>query len=164
MEDNEVHPLVELMLKRMESHPEEFEGNLASEYSEDVYRWNTALNEIIEYGSEADKTALHAGLREVRLEAAHRWALDELLNGLNRRKEEEQKQPAANTSIIQAQMAKAQAHIAQSQAQAQMQNALGAYGQYANTLASVTNNSTLQLGDEKIDATLIKKIKGALGI
>jgi hypothetical protein len=97
MEDNELHPLVTLLLKRMDSHPEEFQVSRP--------RWDYAINAIKQNGSEADIDALDTKLRLVRLNAAHEWALDELLNGEERRKEQakerEQKVIRQAASLIQ---------------------------------------------------------------
>jgi hypothetical protein len=78
MEDDGLHPLVAFLIKRTESHPEEF-GDSSS-------RWTRAIMAVNNYGSEADKAALDAKLRVVRLNAAYEWALDELFNGEERRK------------------------------------------------------------------------------
>ena len=37
MEDKEFHPLVELLLARMKSHPEEFEGDLGIDLRDLLY-------------------------------------------------------------------------------------------------------------------------------
>jgi hypothetical protein len=86
MEDN-LHPLTELMLARMKSHPEEFEDEVRG------CRWDYALSSISTHGTEADALAIRAALRPIMMGAAHKWAMDELLNGDERRlkhKEEEE--------------------------------------------------------------------------
>ena len=88
----EVHPLVTLLLERMKSHPEEFEDHFCCEPEMPVAstrdRWGYAINEIRRHGSDADNEALVEGLRPLRLDKAHKWALDELLNGDARRAQE----------------------------------------------------------------------------
>lgn len=94
--NKEVHPLVTLLLERMKSHPEEFEDHFCGEPEMPVAstrdRWGYAINEIQRHGSDADNEALVEGLRPLRLDKAHQWALDELLNGEERRAEERRKQ------------------------------------------------------------------------
>jgi hypothetical protein len=155
MEDKELHPVVELLLKRMESHPEEFEGNMADPHSDVAYRWSTATNEIFEYGNDADKAAINAGLRNIRLNVAHRWALDELLNGPERRERERQQEITTK---------KAYAALAQQQPPPAIIN-YPTNNSYANTLTGAIGASpTLQIGDEKLDAGMLNQIKGMLGI
>jgi len=83
MEDK-LHPLTELMLARMKSHPEEFEDGILTYGA----RWDRAMHEIEKYGSDADRQAMHEGLRPIRLGEAHEWAMDELLNGEERRRKQ----------------------------------------------------------------------------
>lgn len=79
---SEIHPLVELLLARMKSNPEEFEIGMS--------RWGHAIGKVEDYGSEADRAALSEALRPIRLNEAHEWMMDELLNGDDRRKKEQQ--------------------------------------------------------------------------
>ena len=87
MEDK-LHPLTELMLARMKSHPEEFEDGILTYGA----RWDRAMHEIEKYGSDADKQAMHEGLRPIRLGEAHTWAMDELLNGEERRRKQREEE------------------------------------------------------------------------
>ena len=91
--DKEVHPLVELLLARMRSHPEEFKkGNRYD-------RWWAALDAIQRYGSDADSAAIDAALRPIMLDDAHSEALDELLNGEERHHQTEAAQRALDAQI-----------------------------------------------------------------
>lgn len=81
MED-EPHAVVKLLLARMESHPEEFKRNVDC-------RWYHTIGDINEYGNETDKAAINAKLRDIRLGEAHEDAMDELLNGPERRRQQE---------------------------------------------------------------------------
>lgn len=96
MEDKEIHPLVELMLARMKSHPEEFAHVMGS-------RWYSPITAITEYGSDGDKATLREGLRTVVLDAAHSEALDELLNGEERRRVEKERYEAESKYYAQTQ-------------------------------------------------------------
>jgi hypothetical protein len=81
---SEPHEVVTLLLKRMESHPEEFRVADAPFHD----RWYDHVNSINAYGNEADKAALATGLREIRLAETHERVMDELLNGDERRRKE----------------------------------------------------------------------------
>lgn len=76
----ELHGVVELLLARMESHPEEFERGTS--------RWNWMLEGVLTHCSEEERAALHAGLRPIRLQQLHEDVMDELLNGEDRRRKE----------------------------------------------------------------------------
>ena len=85
---SEPHEVVKLLLKRMKSHPEEFKGK-AGPYHD---RWYEYINGVHTYGSEADKAAMAAGLREIRLAGIHEQVMDELCNGEERRRKENEEQ------------------------------------------------------------------------
>jgi len=79
MEDK-LHPVVELLLARMKSHPGEFEQGET--------RWLYSLTDINEFGNDADKTAIHSALRDIRLAKTHEDVMDELCNGDERRRKQ----------------------------------------------------------------------------
>ena len=108
MEDK-VHPLVELVLARIESHPEEFKAFSGPEdMIRPANRWDDAIYTINNHGSKADKDALNTKLDAMRMEEAHARMLDELLNGEERRRkereayEEERKRYAIQAAQVQA--------------------------------------------------------------
>lgn len=80
----ELHPVVELLLARMKSHPEEF-ANGAS-------RWGWMINDVMDHGTGEECAALKAGLRPIRLQEVHEVVLDELCNGEERRRKEQEEQ------------------------------------------------------------------------
>lgn len=82
MADNEPHAVVRLLLARMESHPEEFRVGTGPE------RWVTHIDMVQDYGSEADKAALNAKLRDIVMGEVHEEVMDELLNGPKKRRKE----------------------------------------------------------------------------
>lgn len=88
--DTELHPVVQLLLKRMESHPEEFEDGITAR---DTYtsikpsRWYHAIEAVKDHGTKADKAALNAALGKIYMDEAHRWTMDELCNGEERRRQ-----------------------------------------------------------------------------
>ena len=108
---SEPHEVVKLLLARMESHPEEFRNGDVLLHD----RWYEYVNGIQAYGNEADKAAIAAGLREIRLSEIHEKVMDELLNGDDRRRKAEEEaeyernlimQKARNTTMTQQQMAR----------------------------------------------------------
>lgn len=85
MED-EPHEVVKLLLARMESHPEEFRLKDPSYHD----RWYNHMSAINTYGNEADKAALAAKVRDIRMGVIHEEVMEELLNGEDRRRKEEE--------------------------------------------------------------------------
>lgn len=83
---DEPHDAVKLLLARMESHPEEFR------FKEGAYhdRWYNHISAINSYGNEADKSAIAAKTRDIRMAEVHEQIMDELLNGEDRRRKEEE--------------------------------------------------------------------------
>ena len=84
---DEPHDAVKMLLARMESHPEEFR------FKEGAYhdRWYNHLSAIHAHGNEADKAALAAKIRDIRMAEVHEQVMDELCNGPeNRRRELEE--------------------------------------------------------------------------
>jgi len=131
MED-EPHEVVTLLLKRMESHPEEFRIGDGPFHD----RWYDHVNGIHAYGSEADKAAIAAGLRKIRLAEIHEKVMDELLNGDERRRkaeeEAEYERNLATQGMLSQRQAQQQALQAAQQKQAQQNayaNQLGQYNQ-----------------------------------
>jgi hypothetical protein len=84
---DEPHDAVKLLIARMESHPEEFR------FKEGAYhdRWYNHISAINSYGNDADKAAIAAKTRDIRMAEVHEQIMEELCNGPeNRRKEEEE--------------------------------------------------------------------------
>jgi hypothetical protein len=181
MADNEeLHPVVQLLLKRMESHPEEFSNNKG------YARWHYAVDMVQSYGSTQEKAALRSAMRTARLEAAHVWALDELCNGDERRKEAERQeeemrkqqqslytQQLAQRQLTQGQLAQAMslqkyAQLGSAAHGAALQNtSLGAAIPIANGGTGAATNTTanqIKLGNETLDESMLTKIKKSLGI
>jgi hypothetical protein len=141
MEDN-IHPVVRLLAARMKSHPEEFgyKGN---------GRWSKFLEDLNRLATPEEKLLLRAaGMDEL-----HELVMDELLNGEARRAEEKRRHEEEIKRIMQHQAV-----------QSQIQQIYGA-NQYANHLGSLsTGVSNLRLGDETLDAGMLKQIKRKLGL
>jgi hypothetical protein len=69
-EKPELHPVVDLFLRRAESHPEEIADG----------RWGWVLDRIHEHGSQADKDAIKPIYSKIMMDGAHRGMMQELLN------------------------------------------------------------------------------------
>jgi hypothetical protein len=113
----ELHPAVELLLARMESHPEEFAAK------EKVYATNSRIGkmtslygDILNRASEKEAVLLRAAMNKIQLDVLHNDLMDELLNGEDRRAEE-QKENGYEAELIRKQLA------------AQVNNPLQSYGQ-----------------------------------
>lgn len=74
MEDNPeeqpIHPAVELLLARMDSHPEEFEGD---------GKWGNRYQPFKSYWTTTEKRLVHAKLREIRMNVMHKQVMKELM-------------------------------------------------------------------------------------
>lgn len=112
MED-EPHDAVKLLIARMESHPEEF----CSDKERFSDRWERYISDIEAFGNEADKAALNAKLRDIWMVKIHEKVMDELLNGEDRRrKEEEEREYERQTMVRQAALVQQQkAYVGQLQ-------------------------------------------------
>lgn len=113
MEDKKLHPVVELLLARMKSHPEEFEDEyLLSELrpTRSTGRWEPALNAIGHHGSEQDVKAINEAQGAIRMDQIHAWAMDELCNGEERRRKHDLDNTLATQKLF-AQQALAQQQL-----------------------------------------------------
>lgn len=189
MVDNEVHPLVTLLLERMKSHPEEFEDDYAvdAEFGGDDVtsmrgRWQYAIQEIYNHGSDKDADAFREGMRIIRLDKAHKWALDELLNGEERRAQERREREEAAKMRMQTMVQSYQ--NAQRLSAGQLQgiaisgggggggggigHPLSTGGTAAtpagNYTTAVAPTDSLKIGNETIDESFLSTVRKKLGI
>lgn len=93
-----VHPVVRLLAKRMESHPEEFTKG----------RWGMWVSALMEMATPEEKLLL----RKFRMDEIHEEVMDELLNGEVRRAEEERKREEEARRYLTMQQATAQPKMA----------------------------------------------------
>lgn len=171
---DEPHAVVKLLVARMESHPEEFKRHGAT-YGD---RWHSIVSDIAEWGNETDNAAMDAALREIRLGEAHEDALDELLNGPERRRKQEEEakyeqqliwQQAQKSQRIAAQQYASQYGNAFPQSLGKPLSGKSATHTIMDEYTNLTRNTTsvadaLQLGSEKLDESLLKKLKKAAGL
>ncbi len=165
MEDKKVHPVVELLLARMKSHPEEFQAGMN--------RWDFVLHKVQDNGSIADIEAVNEGLRPIRLAEAHEWMMDELLNGDDRRRQEQEEYERTTRTALGAGSMGASLRNAISPAVQrvydQMQQ-LGHPGQfitdydYASQTMRIKDTHTKQVTSIPANSGMVATIKKALGI
>lgn len=173
MEDNTIHPLVELVLARMKSHPEEFCGHVPSPsdvFSHGNDRWWRAREIIQSVGTEHEKEVYRAAIREITMDAAQEWMIDELLNGEERRRAERDKleRETRLASFKQARL-NAQPRTLQvpyTGATTQLGAMPANYQDVTNTYASnnVVPDTTSTTSTTSITSSSIDAIKKALGI
>ena len=73
METANLHPAVQLMLARMDTHPEEFRPR--------GYRWEEHLDAMLEASSPEERAALTTKLNRFRMDTLHEEVMAELLDG-----------------------------------------------------------------------------------
>lgn len=155
---SEPHEVVKLLLARMESHPEEFRNGDVLLHD----RWYEYVNGIQAYGNEADKAAIAAGLREIRLSEIHEKVMDELLNGDDRRRKAEEEREYERQVMQQAVQRNTYAQ------QNTYASQLGSYQNAAVTHIAGAGPSLKVVGTTGTGATLassaINQIKKALGL
>lgn len=164
MEDN-LHPAVKLLIARMESHPDEFltyDG-----------RWDRMMDDVLVHAQGDDLKALSDARSKIHLDRTHKDLMDELLNGDERReklKQQEQERIAADKARL---MQEAAANYAMQQAQMQAQKYGNTSsfpytsGDYRNAMLggltnTISNANALQIGNEKLDESILKRLKGLL--
>ena len=151
MADN-IHPVVELLAARMETHPEEFEPNGHG-------RWAEWLDRLIPFVTEEERVMLRGHM----MQDIHEEVLDELLNGEERRAQSKRERDLEMQRI----MAQAQQNALQPGQYAQVQS----LGALQTLSASTLGHSHLQiqsgnmkLGNETLDEGMLKQIKRKLGL
>jgi hypothetical protein len=166
MADDEPHAVVRLLLKRMESHPEEF--RVADEPFH--YRWYDHVDAIQAFGSEADKAAMDEGLREIRLAEVHERVMDELVNGPERRRKEREEREYERQMLRQGGLMQQQAYQQQLQGYQQAYGGgggggAGIVGQGPNLKAGLTTGSisVAPPPEPTLSSSTINAIKKALG-
>jgi len=145
------------------------------------------MSAINTYGSETDKAALAAKVRDIRLAEVHEQVLDELLNGEERRRKEQEDADYERQMLARGKLAQQQAYQQQSYQNALAQGIAGRsptniwIDEYANTgtgtvspsqgltintagqeAMRIAANGQLSIGGETLDANLIKRMKKVL--
>ncbi len=157
---DDIHPVVKLLIARMESHPEEFKDNyLMSEVRPTVGsgRWLHATQAIQDHGSKRDVEALNVALSKIYMQYIHDWVMDELFNGEDRRRAEEEDKKRL---WLQQQQLHQQAYQQSPHLQSGMQNIsqLGSYQQSALLGAASSIPAQPRLGEESLMQQIRKKL------
>jgi len=157
---DEPHDAVKLLLARMDSHPEEFRLKDPSYHD----RWYNHMSAINTYGNEADIAALNAKVRDIRMAEIHEQIMDELLNGDERRAQEEKENEYERhlAQSVQHMKQQQQQMAAQQSALGQYQNAMGHLGSYQNQASAtglVGQSPTRILMDEYVNNGTINAAK-----
>ncbi len=82
MSEEKLHDGVELLLKRMESHPEEFRGVTdmnESQYTLSTSRWNSVIHQYWRYLTEREQAAVKLGLRNAQRSNFHATVMETIL-------------------------------------------------------------------------------------
>ena len=157
MVDNEPHAVVRLLLKRMESHPEEFRlGN---------GRWAEWLDLLIPFVTEAERVLLRGPM----MQEIHEQVMEELCNGPERRRKE------AEEHEYERNLAASVQHMKQQQARQHLtalQQGLGIGTQPPSQPLVIQSggketlriqaNGDIHMGNEVLNEGLLKNIKKAL--
>lgn len=146
-----MHQAIELLLKRMESNPEEFVHATKN-------RWKHIIKRYEHLFSEEENAVIKTKLREIEFGEFHKELMAELLYGEERRLEEAEAIEEKRMEMLRLQSARG----ALMQSTHRMQAAQG----LQNSLTSSTNGSSyatqLHIGGETIDGSLVKKLKALL--
>jgi len=129
-----MHQAVELILKRMESNPDEFTGD-----SKD--RWVRTIKRYEAFFNDEERKAISEKQNGIMMGEFHKEVMAELLYGEERRREEREAHAAQNLSTIQPGSI----------------YALSANSALSNTVT--IQSDTMTLGGETIDKSLIQKLK-----
>ena len=154
-----MHQAVELVLKRMESNPDEFTGD-----SRD--RWMRMIKRYEAFFNEEERKAISEKQNAIMMKEFHNEVMGELLYGEERRQQERESQMEIAQMKMQSQILGLQA---QSSIHATQNSMLGQALQPGSVYALTANNAassalhiqggTMTLGGETIDKTLIQKLK-----
>jgi hypothetical protein len=150
---DEIHPVVELLVARMDSHPEEFRYNPTGSLAI-TGRWETWIAQLGWYMNEAEKALIYGKAKELIFQRIHEEVLDELLNGDERRRKAEADRLAEAKA-----MTAMQTHVQQAYGTLGMGNS----NPYMDNMTTALTNE-LRLGSESLSEGLLKQIKGKLGL
>jgi hypothetical protein len=144
-----MHQAIELLLKRMESNPEEFAEHPAKL---GVGKWMRLVDRYRGYFTEEEGKAFQDKLRELRMNELQKEIMAELLYGEERRRAEAEDLEYERRAMM-AQAQSAPNRYAMTNTQMHIAQALG-------TGTSITSSSpSLQIGQETLDESIIGKLK-----
>ena len=177
-EPEKMHEVVQLLLARMKSHPEEFMDEYLFSDLEPVThygngRWEAVLRAVCKNANEAELEAVNEALRPIRLNQAHEHMMDELCNGEERRRKEREAREAEERRYYALQQSQLGAGMKQTNALSQL-SALGHPGQFITDYDYSTQTMRIKdthtgavtavSHDQLEDKGFVATIKKALGI
>jgi hypothetical protein len=142
---DEPHAVVQLLLKRMESHPEEFAPDGEG-------RWAQWLDELIPFVTEAERVLLRGPM----MQSIHERVMDELMNGPERRAKEAEERELILTSAL-AQQQSVQQQLAAQQQAYQQQAYQNAMGQYQSQLGAHSQAQAVGLAGQSPNSIWVDK-------
>lgn len=160
-----MHQAVELILKRMDSNPDEFTGD-----SKD--RWMRMIKRYEAFFSDEERKAISEKQNAIMMKEFHNEVMGELLYGEERRQQERETQMELAKMQMQSQvlgtgmMRQSGLNAAQSITSGSiyaLQNANAAQNTVTIQNASHLQPATLTIGGETIDKTLIQQLKSLVG-
>lgn len=144
-----MHQAIELLLKRMESNPEEFAEHPAKL---GVGKWMRLIDRYRGYFTEEEGKAFQDKLRELRMNELQKEIMAELLYGEERRRAEAEDLEYERRAMM-AQARSAPNRFAMTNTQMHIAQALG-------TGTSITSSTpSLHIGNETLDESIIGKLK-----
>jgi len=171
MTDN-IHPVVELLAARMETHPEEFPVNPNGRLPIGG-RWSPWLAQAEHLMNDAERTLIYDKAKSAIFQRIHEEVLDELLNGEQRRAEEK----AAHDAEMQRLIAQSQVNPQSVYSYQQATSTLGQIGISSQAPSQplviqsggkeamrIQANGDIKIGNETLNEGLLKNIKKALGL
>lgn len=147
-EPQELHPAVQLLLKRMDSHPEEFAAR-------GMYRWESIYSDINQVASQSEKQAMKAKLRAIKMEAIHKRMMEQLLT-----EDVDEQEHEYERNILKALQVQQQAQ------QTALQNSMIPLHNYQNAYppGTIVGTPSGSFGKPMTGIGLVEKIKTGLGI
>ena len=116
-QNNKLHPAVELLLARMDSHPEEFVSDNIPAYGSRADVLRKLVENILDNVEGSQVLPVKEKLDQLYLDMYHKELMDELLSGDDKRAQEAAMQEAAKQQAYAAQLQSYPAHLQQSLAQ-----------------------------------------------
>jgi len=148
-----MHQAIELLLKRMESNPEEFAespGKLSGG------KWMRLVDRYKGYFTEEEKNLFNDKLRELRMDEFQKELMAELLYGEERRRAEAEDLEYERRAM----MAQQPVHAIKNPNRYAMTNTQMHIAQALGTGVSVTSSTpSLHIGQETLDESIIGKLK-----
>ena len=142
MEDKP-HPAVELLLARMDSHPEEFVSDTLPVYGSRADVLRKLVHNVLDNVEGPHVLPIKEKLDQLYLDMYHKELMDELLSGDDKRAQEAATQEAAKQQAYAAQLQSYPVHLQQSLAQTMQQ---AAYSQSPSMLQGLAGSSPSAYG------------------